>query len=34
VGYPAGTIELAIPKLRQGNYFPEWLLEQRRRAGR
>jgi putative transposase len=28
----AGTIELAIPKLRQGSYFPEWLLERRRRA--
>jgi putative transposase len=27
-----GTIELAIPKLRQGSYFPEWLLEPRRRA--
>src|ERR1700745_985836 len=27
----AGTIELAIPKLRQGSYFPEWLLE---RGGR
>ena len=26
----AGTIELAIPKLRQGSYFPEWLLEPRR----
>ena len=23
----AGTIELTIPKLRQGTYFPEWLLE-------
>ena len=22
----AGTIELAIPKLRLGSYFPEWLL--------
>jgi Transposase, Mutator family len=22
-----GTIELAIPRLRQGSYFPEWLLE-------
>jgi putative transposase len=22
----AGTIELAIPKLRQGSYFPDWLL--------
>src|SRR5690348_999319 len=28
----AGTIDLAIPKLRQGSYFPEWLLERRRRS--
>jgi transposase-like protein len=28
----AGTVELAIPKLRQGSYFPDWLLERRRRA--
>src|SRR5690349_19740511 len=28
----AGTIELAIPKLRQGSYFPDWLLAHRRRA--
>ena len=28
----AGTIALAIPKLRQGSYFPHWLLEPRRRA--
>jgi putative transposase len=28
----AGTVELAIPKLRQGSYFPSWLLERRRRA--
>ncbi len=28
----AGTIELAIPKLREGSYFPSWLLEPRRRA--
>jgi transposase-like protein len=28
----AGTIDLAIPRLRQGSYFPEWLLERRRRA--
>lgn len=28
----AGTIELAIPKLRQGSYFPGWLLRHRRRA--
>ncbi len=27
-----GSINLAIPKLRQGSYFPEWLLEPRRRA--
>jgi putative transposase len=30
----AGTIELAIPTLRQGSYFPDWLLEPRRRAER
>lgn len=28
----AGTIALSIPKLRQGTYFPTWLLEPRRRA--
>jgi putative transposase len=28
----AGSIELAIPKLRSGSYFPEWLLQRRRRA--
>jgi transposase-like protein len=27
-----GTIELAVPKLRAGSYFPEWLLQPRRRA--
>ena len=27
-----GSIELAIPKLRQGSYFPDWLLDPRRRA--
>ena len=27
-----GSIEVAIPKLRRGSYFPEWLLEPRRRA--
>jgi putative transposase len=27
-----GSIELAIPKLREGSYFPEWLLQPRRRA--
>jgi transposase-like protein len=29
-----GTIELAVPKLRSGSYFPDWLLENRRRAER
>jgi putative transposase len=28
----AGSIDLAIPKVRTGTYFPEWLLERRRRA--
>ena len=28
----AGSIELAIPKLRTGSYFPDWLLERRRRS--
>ena len=27
-----GTIDVAIPKLRQGSYFPEWLVERRKRA--
>jgi putative transposase len=27
-----GSVELAIPKLRTGSYFPEWLLQRRRRA--
>jgi putative transposase len=30
----AGTIDLAIPKLRAGSYFPDWLLERRKRAER
>jgi len=29
-----GTLELAIPKLRTGSYFPDWHLEPRRRAER
>jgi putative transposase len=29
-----GTIALAVPKLRRGSYFPDWLLERRRRAER
>ena len=28
----AGTIDVAIPKLREGSFFPEWLLERHRRA--
>jgi len=27
-----GTVDLAIPKLRSGSYFPDWLLQHRRRA--
>ena len=30
----AGTIDLALPKLRAGSYFPDWLLEKRKRAER
>jgi len=30
----AGTVELAIPELRRGSCFPEWLLGRRRRAER
>src|SRR5580658_8744089 len=30
----AGTIVLAVPKLREGSYYPGWLLEPRRRAER
>ena len=30
----AGSIELAIPKLREGTYYPDWLLEPRRRSER
>lgn len=30
----AGTLDLAVPKLRTGTYFPEWLLERRKRAER
>ena len=29
-----GTLDLGIPKLRQGSYFPEWLPERRKRAER
>lgn len=27
-----GTVDVAVPKLRTGTYFPEWLLERRKRA--
>ncbi|MFD3705770.1 IS256 family transposase [Nocardia sp. NPDC058658] len=29
-----GTMDVAIPKLRSGTYFPDWLLERRKRAER
>jgi putative transposase len=29
-----GTMALSIPKLRSGSYFPDWLVERRRRAER
>jgi putative transposase len=28
----AGTIDLQLPKLREGSFFPDWLLDRRRRA--
>lgn len=30
----AGSLDLSIPKLRHGSYFPDWLLERRKRAER
>ena len=27
-----GTIDVAIPKLREGTFFPDWLLTRHRRA--
>jgi putative transposase len=27
-----GTLDAAVPTLREGSYFPDWLLERRRRA--
>ena len=27
-----GTIDVAVPKLRKGTYFPEWLMERRKRS--
>jgi putative transposase len=29
-----GTLDVAIPKLRRGSYFPDWLLQRRKRAER
>ena len=29
-----GTLDVAVPKLRQGSLYPEWLLERRKRARR
>jgi hypothetical protein len=29
-----GTMDVAIPKLRSGSYFPDWLLARRKRAER
>ena len=31
-GTRVGTINVAVPKLRTGSYFPDWLLERRKRA--
>jgi putative transposase len=28
----AGTLDVAVPKLHEGSFFPEWLLERHRRA--
>jgi putative transposase len=28
----AGTVKLAVPKLREGSFYPDWLLTHRRRA--
>lgn len=27
-----GTIDVAVPKLRSGTYFPDWLLQRRKRC--
>jgi putative transposase len=29
-----GTMDLGIPRLRKGSYYPDWLLEPRRQAER
>ena len=33
-GTRAGTLDVPIPKLRQGSHFPDWLLKRRKRAER
>jgi transposase-like protein len=33
-GTRAGTLDLAVPEVRTGTYFPDWLLERRKRAER
>src|SRR5207244_8625048 len=30
----AGSIGVAVPELREGSYFPDWLLQTRRRGAR
>jgi len=32
LGTRVGTVDVAVPKLRSGSYFPEWVLERRKRA--
>lgn len=32
LGTRVGTIDVQVPKLRSGSYFPGWLLERRKRA--
>jgi transposase-like protein len=27
-----GTLDVELPKLREGSFFPDWLLQRRRRA--
>jgi len=27
-----GTVDVAVPKLREGSFFPDWLLQRRQRA--
>jgi transposase-like protein len=27
-----GTLDVEVPKLREGSFFPDWLLERRRRS--